>query len=149
MAIIEKTLFSWQELYGSSDLERLALVLETLDDEALMRVLEKERERGRDDYPVRAVWNSILAGVVYQHPSTASLRRELLRNAELRQACGFDLSRGMDAVPAEWVYSRFLKKLLRHGEEIMGICERMVERLQEELPDYGKYLATDAKALRS
>ena len=46
MAIIEKTLFSWQELYSSSDLERLALVLETLDDEALMRVLEKERERG-------------------------------------------------------------------------------------------------------
>jgi len=149
VAIIEKTLFSWQELYGSSDLERLALVLETLDDEALMRVLEKERKRGRDDYPVRAVWNSILAGVVYQHPSTASLRRELLRNAELRQACGFDLSRGMDAVPAEWVYSRFLKKLLGHGEEIRGICERMVERLREELPEYGKYLATDAKALQS
>lgn len=149
MAIIEKTLFSWQELYGSSDLERMALVFETLDDEELMRKLEAERKRGRDDYPIRAVWNSILAGVVYQHPSTASLRRELLRNGELRQACGFDLSRGMDAVPPEWVYSRFLKKLMRHEGEIREICERLVERLQEELPDYGRYLATDAKALRS
>jgi hypothetical protein len=149
MAIIEKTLFSWQELYGSSDLERLALVLATLDDEGLMRKLEEERKRGRDDYPIRAVWNSILAGVVYQHPSLASLRRELLRNGELRQACGFDLSRGMDAVPPEWVYSRFLKKLVGHREEIREICERMVKRLQKELPDYGRYLATDAKALRS
>lgn len=149
MAIIEKTLFSWQELYGRSDLERLALVLETLEDEGLMRKLEGERKRGRDDYPVRAVWNSILAGVVYQHPSIASLRRELLRNGELRQACGFDLSRGMDAVPPEWVYSRFVKKLMGHGEEIREICERMVEWLQKELPDYGKYLATDAKALWS
>lgn len=149
MAIIEKTLFSWQELYGSSDLERLALVLETLDDEGLMRKLEEGRKRGRDDYPVRAVWNSILAGVVYQHPSVASLRRELLRNAELRQACGFDLSRGMDAVPPEWAYSRFLKKLVQHGEEMREICERMVERLKKELPDYGRYLAIDAKALRS
>jgi len=33
-----------------------------------------------DNYPVRAVWNSILAGIVYQHPSVESLRRDKLRS---------------------------------------------------------------------
>jgi len=29
--------------------------------------------------------NSILAGIVYEHPSIESLRRELSRNAQLRE----------------------------------------------------------------
>ena len=29
-----------------------------------MRTLEAARGRGRDDYPVRAMWNSVLAGIV-------------------------------------------------------------------------------------
>jgi hypothetical protein len=45
-----------------------------------MRVLEEERDKGQNDYPVRSVWNSILAGVVYEHRSVQSLRRELKRN---------------------------------------------------------------------
>jgi len=67
--------------------------------------LEERRDRGRDDYPVRAMWNSLIAGVVFEHPSIASLRRELRRNAQLRQVCGFDLFKGMAAVWA--VTSRF------------------------------------------
>ncbi len=53
---------------------------ENLPDEDLMEKLEKQRGRGRDDDPVRAIWNSILAGVVFQHTSVESLRRELERN---------------------------------------------------------------------
>jgi hypothetical protein len=44
-------------------------------DEEIMQILEKQRGKGRDDFPVRAMWNSILAGVVYQHPSIESLNR--------------------------------------------------------------------------
>ncbi|MDD2600975.1 MAG: DDE transposase, partial [Kiritimatiellae bacterium] len=40
---------------------RLEYVIESLPDEPLMRKLEKERGRGRDDYPVRAMWNSLMA----------------------------------------------------------------------------------------
>ena len=70
MAIIaQKKLFGWKEIDDLGDLERLNLVLNYLPDEKLMRVLEEERYRGRDEYPVRAVWNSILAGVVYEHQS--------------------------------------------------------------------------------
>ena len=80
MAIIpQQRLFGWREIDELGDLERLALVFRNLPDEELMRKLEQERGKGRDDYPVRAVWNSIIAGIIYQHPSIESLRRELLR----------------------------------------------------------------------
>ncbi len=84
LAIIpQQRLFGWQEIDELGDLERLVLVLHNLPDEELMRKLEQERGKGRDDYPVRAVWNSILAGIVFQHPSIESLRRELSRNAQV------------------------------------------------------------------
>ena len=104
MAIIaQQKLFSWEKIDASSDLDRLRFVLDSIPDEKLMRKLEKLRGKGCDDYPVRPVWNSILAGVVYQHVSVASLRRELLRNGELRQLCGFDTTKDAATVPPDWV----------------------------------------------
>jgi hypothetical protein len=105
--IPQKQLFGWQEIQELGDLERLRLVLDHLPDESLMEELERRRGRGRNDYPVRAVWNSVLAGVVFQHQSIEHLRRELSRNGQLRQLCGFDLHKGLDAVPEPWAYSRF------------------------------------------
>jgi hypothetical protein len=57
------------KLTNSDILQRLLLVVNHLPDEKLMKKLEQERGKGRHDYPVRVVWNSILAGIVYQHPS--------------------------------------------------------------------------------
>ena len=150
MAIIpQQELFSWEEIEELGDLERLKLVLEYLPDEKLMRQMEKERAQGRDDYPVRAVWNSILAGVVFGHPSIESLRRELKRNAQLRKLCGFDPLKGVAAVPPEWAYTRFLKSLMRH----MGLMEEMfdslVERVREALPGFGGSLAVDGKGIET
>jgi hypothetical protein len=114
-----------------------------------MRRLEADRGRGRDDYPVRAVWNSCLAGIVFQHPSAESLGRELQRNAPLRQACGFDPLKGMDAVPPPWAYTHFLQALLAHPDSVDAIFDRLVERLRTELPGFGRLLAIDGKALRT
>ena len=80
--ILQKQLFVWNDLENLGDLERLKLVLDYIPDEQLVTKLKEQRNKGRDKYPVRAVWNSILAGVVYQHVSIESLRRELLRNAQ-------------------------------------------------------------------
>ncbi|MCJ7843686.1 transposase, partial [Lederbergia sp. NSJ-179] len=110
-----------------------------------MKILEKERRNGRDDYPIRAVWNTILAGVVFEHDSTESLRRELSRNAQLRWLCGLEGS----VVPPAYVYSRFMKKLIDHEEEIESMFERLVEQISEVLPDFGKTLAIDGKAIQS
>jgi hypothetical protein len=145
MAIIaQKRLFGWEEIEDLGDLQRLQLVLQYLPDEGLMRVLEEERYRGRNEYPVRAVWNSVLAGVVYEHASVQSLRRELNRNGQLRQVCGFEVERGADAVPPSWAYSRFLRTLMKHQEEIDELFVALVEGLREELEDFGEYLVVDA-----
>lgn len=147
--ILQQNLFSWQDVDAKSDLERLRLVLDYLPDEKLMQKLERMRGQGRDDYPVRAVWNSIIAGIVYQHVSIESLRRELLRNGELRDMCGFDPIKGADAVPPSWVYSRFLKNLFKCEEEIKEMFNMLVEMLVELLPDFGEKLAVDSKAVDS
>jgi len=57
----------------ASDLDRLRVLLEALPDEELMRALEQERKGRRDDYPVRAMWNSLLAAIVFQHDGVESL----------------------------------------------------------------------------
>jgi hypothetical protein len=150
MAIVpQRRLFGWQEIEDLGDLDRLRLVLDHLPDEQLMRLLEQGRGRGRDDYPVRAVWNSVLAGVVFQHPSIESLRRELLRNAQLRQMCGFDVLRGAGAVPPAWSYTRFLRKLLSCFDQLEAMFRQMVAELRQELPDFGRVLALDGKAISS
>jgi len=148
MAIIpQRGLFRWEEVEGLGDLERLRLVLSALPDEPLMAVLERERGHGRDDYPIRPMWNSLVAGVVFQHPSVASLRRELRRNAPLRWECGFDPLKGEWAVPPEWAYTRFLGSLVRHGGLIEAMFERLVEELRERLAGFGSVLAADGKGI--
>ena len=142
-------LFKWQDVEARSDLERLSLVLEHLPDEALMKKLEAHRNRGRDDYPIRPVWNSVLAGIVYQHESVESLRRELLRNGELREGCGFDPCKGSAAVPPSSVYTRFLKLLITFKSEIDAMFDTLVDTLKALLPDLGLSVAVDSKAVNS
>lgn len=150
MAIIPQPyLFDWKDVDAASDLSRLRLVLGAIPDEGLMQVLEAARGKGRDDYPVRATWNSVLAGVVYQHPNIESLRRELARNGELRKLCGFDPMRGIFAVPTPWAYTHFLDALLEHEAEIRQMFHTLIDTLRTHLPDLGRYLAADGKALPS
>ena len=52
-------------------------------------------------------------------------------------------------MPPAWVYTRFFKKLFRNEEEIDNIFEKLVKELQEQLPDFGKHLAIDSKAIES
>jgi len=142
-------LFSWREVEARSDLERLRLVLDHIGDEGLMRKMEGHRKWGRNDYPIRSVWNSVLAGIVYQHSSVDSLRRELLRNGQLRDQCGFDPRKGSGAVPPPWVYTRFLKLLFRFKGEVDGMFDHLVEELKVVLPDLGISVAVDSKGVDS
>ena len=124
MAIIpQKQLFSWKEIKDLADLRRFSLLVRYLPDENLMRHLESLRSKGRDDYPVRAIWNSILAGIVYQHPSVESLRRELKRNAQLRQLCGFDLLKGMAAIPSPNAYTNYGRVKEKQPEKLRSLVQ--------------------------
>jgi len=83
------------------------------------------------------------------HPSIESLRRELLRNPELRAACGFSALKGELGVPPPAVWTRFLQRLQRHRELIEQMFAQLVERLGGLLPQLGERLAVDSKAIHS
>jgi hypothetical protein len=145
-----KPLFVWSDIEEMGDLERLWNVLEVLPDEALMRSLEEKRGRsGVDKYPVRAVWNSIIAMIVFGHRSVEELRRELKRNAQLRQICGFDITAGLAAVPNAGVYSRFFASLGEHSQQLQVIFASLVSSCYEEIDGFGRNLGIDGKALES
>ena len=82
--------------------------MEELPDQKIVRELIDQRKKKRDDYPIEPVWNSLIAGIVFGHSSVEELRRELCRNGELRQVCGFDPLMKDRAVPPASVYSRVL-----------------------------------------
>ncbi len=177
--LISTRLFSWNEIEARSDLDRFYLVRDNLPDEEIIAELQQKRGNGRDDYPVRAMWNALLAGVVFQHESIESLIRELSRNPALLEACGFDsfpqqkkpaaeLKRNEETsrlqivwpeaqapyydVPCSWNFSRFLSTVIELEEKkgkIAGMMEQLVEQLMEELPDFGQHLGYDGKAVNS
>src|SRR5699024_4808516 len=146
MAIIpQMNLFSWNDIEDLGDLDRLRLVIEYLPDENLMRILEGERKNGRNDYPIRAIWNTMLAGIIFEHDTIESLRRELSRNGQLRWLCGLE----GNGVPPAYVYSRFMNKLFIHEKEVEEIFEILVAKLSEVLQEFGEFLAIDRKAIES
>lgn len=179
MAAIQANLFTWTDIEACSDLDRFTLARDHLPDERIIQYLEVMRGKGRDEYPVRAMWNAVIAGVVFQHPSLASLIREFRRNPSLLQACGFNIlplqkqalariapnPRGGQAsvvwpdpeephycVPGNVNFSRFLDNLIEL-EECLGLVSGMIPRLREqlmaELPDFGQHLGYDGKAIQS
>jgi len=176
MAAIELSLFDWRDVDARSDLDRFYLVCDHLPDTRLVQYLEVMRGSGRDDYPVAAMWNAVVAGVVFQHPSIEALIRELGRNPALRQACGFavlpfqkkplahlvpDADTGRmtiayaapeaayAAVPGSWNFSRFLANVIEL-EETLGMVSAMIVTLREQLmgvlPEFGRHLGYDGKA---
>ncbi len=140
MVKVIRTFFNWQDVEAKSDLDRLRLCLDNLLDENLMRQLERHRRNGRNDYPIRPMWNALIAGIVFQHCSIESLRRELSRNAELRDVCGFDPFPGGNAVPTASAFTRFLKSLFKHAEEIDLMFDNLVKQLGRLLPDFARRL---------
>ena len=167
---------SWHSVESLPDLERLRLVLDTLPDEEIVAALQVGRGRGRNDYPVSAMWRALIGGVVLQHASIQSLLRELGRNPALLEICDFDPlpfqsapvtelregSEGASAVtrpaqmrstvPSHWNFSRFLACVVRLEKE-RGLVSAMVEGMRaslfEELPDFGRHLGYDGKAIES
>jgi hypothetical protein len=150
MAIVyQPSLFSWKDVDDLGDLERLQLAIESMPDQALLAALKSFRAGGRNTHELESMWNSILAGVIFQHPSIESLRRELGRNAQLRQMCGFDPLKGSRAVPSKSAYNRFIQNLIKHEFLIDEMFNNLVKKLQIILPDFGKDLAFDSKSISS
>ena len=151
MAIIpEINLFDYLEINELGDLERLKLALEGIDDEDLMRRLEARRGHGRNDYPVRVMWNLFIAMKIFEHKGVASFRRELSRNSQLRNLCGLkDYDKKKYLVPPARVFTGFLNILMDEQKEIDKIFDEQVSQFFDILPGFGENMAGDGKYLDS
>ena len=148
--ISQITFADYGEIEVLGDLERLQLALGGMDDEVLMLRLEARRGNGRNDYPIRMLWNLIIAMKVFGHRTIASFRRELYRNSQLRKICGLDdFSRKRHLVPPARVFTRFLKMLVSEQEEVDRMFTDAVTQLSELLPGFGENAAGDGKFLDS
>ena len=149
--IISQISFSdYMEIEILGDLERLKLTMMALNDEELMRRLERRRGNGRNDYPIRVMWNLLIAMKVFGHRRVASFRRELYRNSQLRRICGLeDYGRKSHLVPPARAFTNFMRLLASEQEEVDKMFRELVIKLSEELPQFGETMAGDGKYLDS
>ena len=136
MATPRSLLFSWDDVERLPELRRLTFVLDNLPDGEVVAALEAKRGRGRDEYPVSALWRALVAGVVFGHASAASLLRELGRNPALLGLCGFRPAgpAGADAAAGGAADGRFGgggsrgAAAARRGADGVGVLAVPVER---------------------
>jgi transposase, IS5 family len=142
-------LFPFEDFFSKyDDNYRLLLVLEALDDDELIGKLESKRKGRRNRYPVRMLWQSLIAAKVYGIPTVNGLIRELNRNESLRRVVGI---KHVGLVPKPWQFSRLSAKLSRLENLAMlkGMFDRAVSALRELLPDLGESVAIDGTEVSS
>ena len=81
---VTKPLFAWDALEDSPSLRSLRVLLESLPDQELLESLRQARGKGRDDYPVEALWGTLLLAIALRHISIDACLEELRRNPALR-----------------------------------------------------------------
>jgi len=142
-------LFTFQDFFREyDDNHRLLLVLEALDDDELIGKLESRRKGRRNRYPVRMLWQSLIAARVYGISTVNGLIRELNRNESLRKVVGI---KHVGLVPKPWQFSRLFGKLSKSENLAMikSIFDKAVSDLKELLPDLGESLAIDGTEVSS
>lgn len=153
-SLFEKT--QNEEILG--DLERLKNVIDNIPDGELIFKLNSIRKKGRNDWPIVSMWHAFIAGIVFKHKNDADMLRELNRNSQLRDLCGFkpktekrkDGTYKVFVAPPASAYSKFLKNLKTYcGEELKEVFENLVKYMYDNLQDFGEYLAIDGKAVQS
>ena len=143
---VTQPLFAWEALEDSPSLQTVRDFLARVPDARLLDALRRSRGRGRDDYPVEALWGVVLLTVLLRHPTFDACLGDLRRNAALRRLIG--LEREAD-VPRKWNVSRFLKVLGAepHLELLRETFDAMIRTLGEVVPDLGAHTAGDSSAL--
>jgi hypothetical protein len=140
MHIIQSPLFDFEAFISQKSNNRLVKLLEALPAEKLLAALEQGHWTGRKGYSVRGMWSALIAGLINQCHTLASIARLLDRDKDIRLVCGFS----KDDMPGEDALGRFLKKLIKHIDLFEGCLRDMVDRLRELLPNFGEKLAVDS-----
>lgn len=154
MKIISQiSVFDYSEIEILGDLERCKLLIDNVPDEKIVKNLKKIRGKGRNEYPVEAVWNSILIMPLIECSTVEQLRRELSRNRDLRRLCGFndyDYYFGKNKlVPPPKAYSNMFKHLKEIESMLKDCFKELVEFMYINLKDFGKDVGEDGKIFLS
>jgi hypothetical protein len=142
----QHALFAWDALEDRPSLQTIGTFLEVLPDAALLAALHRWRRKGRDDYPIRSLWGTLLLTIVLRHPTFEACLADLRRNAALRQLIGIASEAG---VPKAWNLSRFLDVLGQpaHLALLRQTFDRLIQPLGAVVPDLGRHTAGDASGL--
>ena len=155
----------WEEFEGElpPGLQEVATFLEILSelDEELVSDLERHRwrvteygnrvapGRGRNELPVRAMWNLVAVSLYLRHGRQSEVLAELRRNSDLAELLGFEANGpNQYRLPSSSALSRFHRKL-RKSEKVREVFNRTVSLLAQECPDFGKNTALDSSDIRS
>lgn len=154
MKIISQiSVFDYSEIEILGDLERCKLLIENVPDEKIVSKLVEIRGKGRNEYPVIPVWNSILIMPLIECSSVEQLRRELSRNRDLRKLCGFndyDYFFGKNKlVPPPKAYTNMIKNLKKIEPLLKDCFYELREFMYENLKDFGKDIGEDGKIFLS
>ena len=149
MAPVHYDLF-WQDYFDYCELDRLRGIFAQIDLTEVRREIRRHRNgKGRQDWPIEAMLQAVLAMIVLQHRSVASFRRELMRNPTLMIALGFELKAPPNGernpwaryrVPSDGAFSRFKQTLIEVDETtgcVQALFEAQRHKLTDRLPDFG------------
>lgn len=147
------TVFDYSEIEILGDLERCQLLIDNVPDEKIVNKLVEIRGKGRNEYPVIAVWNSLLIMPLIECSKVDQLRRELSRNRDLRKICGFndyDYYFGKNKlVPPPKAYTNMFKNLKKIEPMLKDCFNELREFMYEHLKDFGKDVGEDGKIFLS
>lgn len=151
--ITQLSVFDYSEIDILGDLERCKLVIENAPDEKVIKKLYEIRGKGRNDYPIEAVWNSLLIMPLVECSKVEQLRRELSRNSDLRRLCGFndaDYYYGKrKLVPSPKAYSNMMKNLKKIEPLLKESFNELREFMYENLENFGVEVGEDGKIIDS
>ena len=144
----QKRLFAWDCLEDHPPLSTLKEVVQTIPDGKLLEGLRAARGRGRDDYPVRALWGVVVLTIALRPTGFEACLGELRRNPALAKLIGIESEEGL---PKGWNVSRFLEVLGQepHRLELEAAFNAMTKRLGEVVPDLSQHTAADSTSLNA
>ncbi len=157
MATFARPIALWRALEptapppGLSDLRRFLSIL-TEFDAGLIQALEAERDHGRDDYPVAAMWNLHAVTLYLRRARFSDVLAELQRNRDLARLLGFrEIGPGRYLLPGKQAFSRFHVKLKQDRFQILigALLTRAVEGIRGLAPSVGTHSALDSTNVRT
>lgn len=154
--ISQLSVFDYEEieiLQILGDLERCKLLINNVPDEKIVNKLYEIRGKGRNDYPIEAIWNSILITPLLECSTINQLRRELSRNKDLRKICGFndaDYYYGKcKLVQPPKAYSNMFKNSKKIEPMLKDCFNELRQFMYDNLKDFGINIGEDGKIFSS